>query len=55
MPWIRTHSSQGRARSSRASHGALTFAYSISHEMDPMTIVLQRLDSPDIKLHEIQS
>lgn len=39
----RTCSNQGRARESRASHGASTSAGPTTQEMDPMTIVLQRL------------
>nr|CAN76541.1 hypothetical protein VITISV_034655 [Vitis vinifera] len=49
----RTCSNQGRARKSRASHGASTSIGPTTQEMDPMTIVLQRLDSQDIQLHEI--
>ena len=41
----RTCSNQGRARESRASHEASTSAGPTTQEMDPMTIVLQRLDS----------
>ena len=49
----RTCSNQGRARESRASHEASTSAGPTTQEMDPMTIVLQRLDSQDIQLREI--
>ena len=49
----RTRSSQGHARLSRASHGASSSTHPTTQKMDPMTTVLQRLDSQDIQLCEI--
>ena len=51
---LRTHSSRGHARSDRASHGASTSINSTTQEMDPMTSMLQRLDSQDVQLHKLQ-
>ena len=51
---LRTHSSQGHARSSRAAHGTSSSAPPTSQEMDPLSIMLQRLDSQDTQLYEIQ-
>nr|CAN70874.1 hypothetical protein VITISV_000375 [Vitis vinifera] len=50
----RTCSNQGRAKSSTAFHGASPSTHSTSQEMNPMSIVLQRLDSQDTQLREIQ-
>ena len=50
----RTRSNQSHAKSSKAFHGASSSTHSTSQEMDPMSIVLQRLDSHDTQLHEIQ-
>ena len=41
----RTRSSQGHARSFRASHWALSSTHLTTQKMDPMTIVLQSSDS----------
>ena len=40
-----TRSSQGRARLCRVSHGELTYTNLTPKEMDPMTRMLQSLDS----------
>lgn len=50
----RTHSSQGYAKSSIASHGASFSTHPTTHDMDHLSIMLQRLDSQDIELCEIQ-
>lgn len=50
----RTLSSRGYAKSSIASHGASFSTHPTTQDMDHLSIMLQRLDSQDIQLCEIQ-
>lgn len=50
----RTRSSRGYAKSSIASHGASFSTHPTTQDMDHLSIMLQRLDSQDIQLCEIQ-